>query len=90
MDEHTYPTRKPSALDSAMDLVRKSADSNLAYLDQLQEDLKQSHLLSERIQRMKRQDLALLTKRFHTALEKKIQTTSGMLGDFCTMTVLYE
>ena len=70
MDEHTYPTRQPSALDSAMDLVRKSADSNLAYLDQLQEDLKQSHLLSERIQRMKRQDLALLTKRFHTALEK--------------------
>lgn len=90
MDEHTYTTRQPSALDSAMDLVRKSADSNLAYLDQLQEDLKQSHLLSERIQRMKRQDLALLTKRFHTALEKKIQTTTGMLGDFCTMAVLYE
>ena len=45
MDEHTYTTRQPSALDSAMDLVRKSADSNLAYLDQLQEDLKQSHLL---------------------------------------------
>ena len=77
MDEHTYPTRQPSALDSAMDLVRNQPiriwHTSTNFRPQ------ESHLLSERIQRMKRQDLALLTKRFHTALEKKIQTTKGCL-----------
>lgn len=90
MEERTNPSLQATALAPTMNLVRKTADMNLAYLNQVRADLQQAHHLSERIQRMKRQDLALLARRFQTSLEKKVQTASGMLGDFCTMVVLHK
>jgi len=89
MDEHTDPCPKIERLKPIMNLVRKTADMNAAYLDQVRADLQQAHQLSERIQRMKRQDLALLVRRFQTSLERKLDIASGMLGDFCTMVVLH-
>ena len=89
MDEHIDPCPKVEHLIPIMDLVRKTADMNSAYLDQVRADLQQAHQLSERIQRMKRQDLALLVRRFQTSLERKLEIASGMLGDFCTMVVLH-
>lgn len=89
MDEHTDPCPKIERLKPMMNLVRKTADMNAAYLDQVRADLQQAHQLSERIQRMKRQDLALLVRRFQTSLERKLDIASGMLGDFCTMVVLH-
>ena len=89
MDEHTDPCPKIERLRPMMNLVRKTADVNSAYLDQVRADLQQAHQLSERIQRMKRQDLALLVRRFQTSLERKLEIASGMLGDFCTMVVLH-
>ena len=89
MDEHIDPCPKVERLIPIMDLVRKTADMNSAYLDQVRADLQQAHQLSERIQRMKRQDLALLVRRFQTSLERKLEIASGMLGDFCTMVVLH-
>ena len=73
-----------------MELVRKTSDMSLAYLEQLKADLQYTDQLSERIQRMKRQDLALLTNRFHTSLEKKALVASRIIGDLCTMVVLHE
>ena len=89
MDEHTDQCPKIERLKPMMNLVRKTADVNSAYLDQVRADLQQAHQLSERIQRMKRQDLALLVRRFQTSLERKLDIASGMLGDFCTMVVLH-
>jgi hypothetical protein len=76
--------------EARMILVRQTVDLNLEYLKQLQEDLQQAHHLSERIQKMKRQDLQLLTDRFQCSLKNKFQTAHRMLGDFCTMVVLHE
>ena len=90
MKEDTNSSPQATALAPTMDLVRKTADMNIAYLNQIRADLQHAHHLNERIQRMKRQDLALLVRRFQTSLEKKVQTATGMLGDFCTMRVLYE
>ena len=89
MDEHTDPCPKIERLKPMMNLVHKTADMNFAYLDQVRADLQQARQLSERIQRMKRQDLALLVRRFQTSLERKLDIASGMLGDFCTMVVLH-
>ena len=89
MDEHIDPCPKVERLIPIMDLVRKTADMNSAYLDQVRADLQQARQLSERIQRMKRHDLALLVRRFQTSLERKLDIASGMLGDFCTMVVLH-
>ena len=89
MDDYIDPSPKAERLIPIMDLVRKTADMNSAYLDQVRADLQQAHQLSERIQRMKRQDLALLVSRFQTSLERKLEIASGMLGDFCTMVVLH-
>ncbi len=90
MEGKTNSSFQTSALESTMELVRKTADMNLMYLEQIQADLLHTRQLRERIQRMKRQDLALLTNRFHTSLEKKAQIASRMLGDFCTMVVVHE
>lgn len=89
MDDYIDPSPKVERLIPIMDMVRKTADMNSAYLDQVRADLQQAHQLSERIQRMKRQDLALLVSRFQTSLERKLEIASGMLGDFCTMVVLH-
>ena len=89
MDEHADPCPKIERLKPIMNLVRKTADMNSAYLDQIRADLQQARQLSERIQRMKRHDLALLVRRFQTSLERKLEIASGMLGDFCTMVVLH-
>lgn len=89
MDENADACPQLERLIPIMNLVRKTADLNSAYLDQVRADLQQAHQLSERIQRMKRQDLALLVRRFQTSLEKKLEIASGMLGDFCTMVVLH-
>lgn len=90
MEEHTNSSLQTSTLESTMEIVRKTADMNLAYFEQVQADIQHTRQISERILRMKRQDLALLTNRFHTSLEKKAQIASRMLGDFCTMVVLHE
>jgi hypothetical protein len=90
MEEQTNPSHQTSDLDLTMGLVRKTADINLAYLNQVQADLQQTHHLSERIKRMKRKDLALLMNRFRTSLEKKVQTAFRIQGDFCTMIVFHE
>ena len=89
MDEYIDPSPEVERLIPIMDLVRKTADMNSAYLGQVRADLQQAHQLGERIQRMKRQDLALLVRRFQTSLERKLEIASGMLGDFCTMVVLH-
>ena len=89
MEEHTNAPQT-SPLESIMELVRKTSDMSLAYLEQLKADLQYTDQLSERIQRMKRQDLALLTNRFHTSLEKKALVASRIIGDLCTMVVLHE
>ena len=89
MDENADPCPKIERLNPIMNLVRKTADMNATYLDQVRADLQQAHQLSERIQRMKRQDLTLLVRRFQTSLERKLEIASGMLGDFCTMVVLH-
>ena len=89
MDEHTDPCPQMERLMPIMNLVRKTAHMNSTFLAQIRADLHQANKLSERIQRMKRQDLALLARRFQTSLERKIQTVSWMLGDFCTMVVLH-
>ena len=90
MEEHTYYSHQTSALESTMNIIRESADANLAYLDQVQSDLQQIHHFSERIQRMKRKDLALLINRFRTSLENKIKNALRIQGDFCAMKVLSE
>ena len=89
MDEHTDPCPQMERLMPIMNLVRKTAHMNSTFLDQIRADLQQAHQLSERIQRMKRQDLALLVRRFQTSLGRKLEIASGMLGDFCTMVVLH-